>query len=376
MLFFRYIAMNLSMLAAIGLVLAGGLWPVLGLPVAVLMVTTLDERLGDTRRSFSKAAAWFLNAQLYLTLPLLALLSMAYATMLGERDPFGLIWLADALTGFDVAARRDATQPALLALTAVPVAMFVGSAGINVAHELVHRLKSPVEVAIGRWLLAFACDTTFAIEHVHGHHRNVGTPADPATAQRNEPLYTFMFRSAIGTNINTFKREANRLNNLRLPVLSWRNRALRGQLMSLVIAAGYVYAAGFIGLIAFLATAALGIAYLETVNYIEHYGLVRVPGRPVEARHSWDTYRKVSNLLLYNLPRHSDHHTNAHKPFWDLKARPDAPCLPYGYQAMMVLAFMPRRFFQLMAPRLKEWDETMASPEERAIIAGRTMAAA
>jgi alkane 1-monooxygenase len=253
--------------------------------------------------------------------------------------------------------------------------MFTGTAGINVAHELVHRLQSPRDLIIGRWLLAFASDTAFAIEHVHGHHRTVGTPADPATARRGESLYAFILRSGVGTITNTVRREATRLTNLRQPVWSWRNRALRGQLMSLVIAAVYFYAAGVTGLIAFLVISLIGIAYLETVNYIEHYGLVRVPGRPVEARHSWDSYRAVSNLLLYNLPRHSDHHTNAHKPFWDLAARSDAPLLPYGYQIMMALAFFPRRFFRLMEPHLRTWDENMANAEERAIAAGSASAA-
>lgn len=375
MLFFRFIALNLALLGGIGLVLAGGPWPVLALPLALGFVAAIDERIGDTRESFSQASAAFLNAQLYLTLPLLALLSMSYATMLSDRDPFGLIWLVDALTGYDLAARRAATHPLLLALTALPVGMFCGTGGINVAHELVHRLKSPVDLIIGRWLLAFSSDTAFAIEHVHGHHRTVGTPADPATARRGESLYAFMLRSAIGGNVNTFRREATRLTNLRQPVWSWRNRALRGQLMSLVIAAGYVYAAGLAGLAAFVATSLIGIAYLETVNYIEHYGLVRVPGKPVEPRHSWDSLRAVSNLLLYNLPRHSDHHTNAHKPFWKLTHRLEAPLMPYGYQSMMAIALFPGRFFKLMEPHLATWDATMANAEERDIIAGRTVTA-
>lgn len=376
MLFFRFIALNVALLIGIGLVLAGGPWPVLALPLALGFVAAIDERVGDTRESFSQSSAAFMNAQLYLALPLLALLAMSYATMLSDRDPFGLIWLVNALTGFDIAARRAATHPLLLALTAAPVGMFCGTAGINVAHELVHRLKSPVDLIIGRWLLAFSSDTAFAIEHVHGHHRTVGTPADPATARRGESLYAFMLRSAIGGNVNTFRREATRLTNLRQPVWSWRNRALRGQLMSLVVLAGYVYAAGLAGLAAFVATSLIGIAYLETVNYIEHYGLVRVPGKPVEPRHSWDSLRAISNLLLYNLPRHSDHHTNAHKPFWKLTPRDEAPQMPYGYQIMMAVAFFPRRFFKMMEPHLATWDATMANAEERDIIAGRTPAPA
>lgn len=366
--FYRFIALNVALLAGTGLLLAGGPWAFLALPLALGFVAGIDERVGDTHESFSDASAAFMNAQLYLALPLLALLHLAYATMLSDRDPFGLIWLVNALTGYDVAAARAATHPVLIALAILPVGMFSGTAGINVAHELVHRLKSPLDLIIGRWLLAFSSDTTFAIEHVHGHHRNVGTPADPATARRDESIYAFILRSGVGSVVNTFRREATRLGNLRLPVWSWRNRALRGQLMSFAIAAGFVYAAGLKGLIAFLVISLIGIAYLETVNYIEHYGLVRVPGKPVEPRHSWDSYRAISGLLLYNLPRHSDHHLQAHKPYWELKTRTEAPQMPYGYQIMMAIAFFPKRFFKVMAPHLQSWDATMASPEERELV--------
>jgi alkane 1-monooxygenase len=372
--FYRFVALNVALFVGTCLVLAGGPWAFLALPLALGFVAAIDERIGDTDESFSGASAAYMNAQLYLALPLLALLHMAYATMLSGHDPFGLIWLVQTLTGYDVAAARAATHPVLLALAILPVGMFSGTAGINVAHELVHRLKSPFDLIVGRWLLAFSSDTTFAIEHVHGHHRTVGTPADPATARRGESLYAFWLRSALGNVTNTFRREATRLRNLRQPVWSWRNRALRGQLMTLAIAAGFVYAAGLTGLIAFAAISLVGIIYLETVNYIEHYGLVRVPGKPVEARHSWDSYRAVSGFLLYNLPRHADHHIQAHKPYWDLNPRAEAPQMPYGYQIMMVLAFFPSRFFALMTPHLQRWDETMASPAERDIIVAQSVA--
>jgi alkane 1-monooxygenase len=137
----------------------------------------------------------------------------------------------------------------------------------------------------------------------------------------------------------------------------------------MAVAAAYVYAAGLSGLTAYLAAAVIGKAYLEAVNYIEHYGLVRAPGTRIEPRHSWDCYRKASNALLYNLPRHSDHHLHARKPFWELRASDSAPLLPYGYQTMVAMALVPPLFFKTMRPLLHEWDRAMASGAELKLLA-------
>ena len=163
------------------------------------------------------------------------------------------------------------------------VALVYGAAGINAAHELSHRTHSFLDQAAARWLLAFTCDTTFPIEHIHGHHRYVGTERDPATARRGEYILAFMVRSTVGCFVNAFRIERERLATASMPVWSPANRALRGQLMSLTYAAGFYWLAGWPGVAVFLALAVNGKMYLEAVNYIEHYGLVRVPGRTHQA---------------------------------------------------------------------------------------------
>ncbi len=368
-LYLRFSVMNLTLIFTAVALIAGSPVAVAGLPLALVLEGFLDERVGDTRRNFSRAGAIFLDSMLYLTLPLTALLAVCHASLLASGDPLGLGWAVKSVSGYDLLKVRDETSPVWHLLASLPVGFLFGAAAINVAHELFHRSHSARAVVTARWLLAFSCDTTFAIEHVHGHHRNVGTPADPATARRGESFYRFYVRSTAGEIANGFRLESNRLENRGLPVWSRHNRALRGQLMTLCIAGLYVYAAGFTGLAAFLAAAATGKAYLEATNYIEHYGLVRVPGRRVEARHSWDSYRNITSSFLYNLPRHSDHHLNAKKTFWHLKTLPDAPQLPFGYQAMILLSLFPARFFATMEPLLRAWDSTMASDEEKQLLA-------
>jgi len=117
---------------------------------------------------------------------------------------------------------------------------------------------------------------------------------------------------------------------------------------------------GFWGLIAFV-----GKQYLEITNYFEHYGLVRVPGEPVQPRHSWNSNHWASTNVLFSLARHSHHHAEGEAPYWTLYAYPNAPMLPNGYLSMLLIALVPPLFKKMMTPALNEWDEQHASPAER-----------
>jgi alkane 1-monooxygenase len=129
--------------------------------------------------------------------------------------------------------------------------------------------------------------------------------------------------------------------------------------------------AGRAGVLAFLAAAAFGRVLHELVNYVQHYGLVRVEGTSIEARHSWDCYRVLSNTMQYNLPRHADHHKFASKPFWELDAAANSPRLPRGYEMMALIALFPASWHNLIDPLLADWDRTLASDTERSLIRER-----
>ncbi|MGL4974661.1 MAG: fatty acid desaturase, partial [Bosea sp. (in: a-proteobacteria)] len=153
-----------------------------------------------------------------------------------------------------------------------------------------------------------------------------------------------------------------------LGVWSWQNLVLRGQLMSLAVTAAAYALAGWTGVAVFLLVALQGKIYLELVNYVEHYGLVRLPGSRVEPRHAWNCYHIVSSARLYNLPRHSHHHMFAAKPFWALEADPEAPTLPYGYKTMIVIALVPPLWHRIVDPMLADWDTRFASESERGLL--------
>ncbi len=361
----HYSLMSLLLCLNLACLMAGGAWLWLGFAAAVFLSTIIDEAAGDdlTEPAGSGAPVLVFNTLLFATLPLLALNALAFAALLGTGDPLYLSAL-----GFGSAEAREATTPFHVLGGVLGLGLYGGAAGINVAHELVHRTGNQTALNVGRWLLAFAFDTTFAIEHVYGHHRNVATAADPATARRGEYVLAFAWRSARDGNLSAWTIEAERLKRKGLPVWSFANRAITWQAASLFILAVWGLLAGGLGVAVALAIAAVSKFFLEAVNYIEHYGLVRVPGTPVEPRHSWNCDHGTTNGMLYNLARHSHHHRFAAKPYWALEVEPASPQMPHGYMTMIIAAMVPPVWTRLMTPRLAAWDSNMANDAERALV--------
>lgn len=336
--------------------------------VGFIFVTGGDAVFGDDDSDPTYAHPWLLNLSLYSTLPLLLIISFLFAWQLSDRDLFGFGAMMQSLIGLDmVAARANNTWFDILGAV-LGIGLIYGGAGTVVAHELTHRTWSKPAMLVGRWMLALTGDASFAIEHVYGHHKNVATRQDPATARRGENAWFFVVRSTVQSYLHAWKLENERLSKLGISRWSWRNRMHRGNLMTLSYVVFFGWAAGWQGALIWIATAIYGKGYLEFVNFVEHYGLVRVPGAPVEPRHSWNCNKRVSSYLLYNLTRHSHHHAQGEKPFWQLKAYPDTPMLPGGYLTMIVIAAIPPLFNRIMIPRVLEWDRRFSTAEEKPLI--------
>ncbi|MCA0901362.1 alkane 1-monooxygenase [Microbulbifer agarilyticus] len=233
----------------------------------------------------------------------------------------------------------------------ISLGLMCGTFGINVAHELGHRPKQLPQFA-AKLLLLSSLNTHFFVEHNRGHHRRVATIEDPASARRGETLYHFWMRS-----IYTGYRSAWQLENTRLAKqerhwFSFQNQMFRWQLMQLV-AVAMIF--GFLGVkagICFLIAATGGILLLETVNYIEHYGLQRVKQgaryERVSPIHSWNSNHILGRLTLFELSRHSDHHARASRPYPILRHHEASPQMPTGYPGMMLVALIPPVWFHVM----------------------------
>jgi alkane 1-monooxygenase len=234
--------------------------------------------------------------------------------------------------------------------------MMCGVLGINVAHELGHRPKFS-ERFMAKMMLATSLYMHFYIEHNKGHHRNVGTAADGATARRNESVYAFWLRTIVRSFRSAWQITQKELRRKKQNVWSLKNEMLVmllvQALLCLIIAITF---SGFT-LLCFLGAAAMGILLLETVNYIEHYGLYRnklneFRYEDVEPEHSWNSDHALGRLVLFELTRHSDHHYEPSKHYQLLDSMKGASQLPAGYPAMMLLSLFPPLWFGIMNARL------------------------
>lgn len=362
----QYALLPVIMFICICATVAGGMWMFVTLLLPTIMATFVDEFAGDQEEDGPYLTA-LLNFYLLSCLPLIAGLSIVFGYYAGVGFLSGPIEQFFAVLGVDIAANKAATSTFEFVIGVMGAGMLMGSGAINVAHELTHRSNAR-DYIVGRWLLAFTLDTTFAIEHVHGHHRNVCTKADPATARRGEYVLFFIVRSTISAFLDAFKIEAERANKRGYKTLSWKNRAIRGQFMTLTLMGIHFLIAGWMGVLIFAIIGLIGKGFLEVVNYVEHYGLVRVPGTRVEPRHSWNCNRLVSNMMLFNLPRHSHHHQFANRPFWQLENLDGTPTMPHGYLIMLVISFIPPIWHAKVEPMLEYWEKELASDEEREIM--------
>ncbi len=231
----------------------------------------------------------------------------------------------------------------------------VGGVAINTAHELGHKRES-----IEKWLSKVALAQTFYghffIEHNRGHHVRVATPEDPASSRLGESFYRFLPRTVAGSLKSSWELESERLQRTGKRVFTPQNDVLNAWAMSVVLFGGLTAAFG-VKVLPFLALQAFGFSLLEVVNYLEHYGLLRAQredGRyeRCQPQHSWNSNNVASNVLLYHLQRHSDHHAHPLRRFQALRHFDEAPELPSGYGTMMVLALFPPVWRAVMDERV------------------------
>lgn len=236
--------------------------------------------------------------------------------------------------------------------------LLCGVMGINVGHELGHRSNKP-EQFLAKILLMSSLYMHFFIEHNKGHHKRVGTPEDPASARYGEIVYTFYFRTIVFGYFNAWKianRDAGRKG---YKAFSIHNEMLRFHLIQIAFVGAIFFFFGWLATVLFLIAAVEGILLLETVNYIEHYGLQRkqmADGKYERAtpEHSWNSNHIIGRVMLFELSRHSDHHYLASRKYQILRHHEFSPQMPTGYPGMMILATIPPAWFYVMNKRIKK----------------------
>lgn len=236
------------------------------------------------------------------------------------------------------------------------VGIVLGVNGINVAHELGHR-QTTNERFIGKALLLPALYMHFYIEHNFGHHLHAATKEDPATARYNQTVYGFWVTSVFRQYISAWGIQNRLLKNNNQSFLSIKNDMLWYSVLQLTYLIIVFSIFGLTGLVFAFFAGVIGFILLETVNYIEHYGLMRskLPsGRyeRVSKIHSWNSNHIIGRIVLYELTRHSDHHYKSSKKYQVLDCHGESPQMPYGYPTSMVLAMVPPLWFSIMNKRI------------------------
>ncbi len=231
-----------------------------------------------------------------------------------------------------------------------------GGLAVNLGHELGHK-KAKFDKNLAKLALATGAYGHFNIEHNAGHHRDVATPEDSASAKMGENIYRFALRELPGGMKRAWRIESGRLARKGKHWFDWDNQILHSYLMTLVIYAVMTYLLGWQALIILILHVPLVWWQLTSANYIEHYGLLRKKldnGKYEKCQpiHSWNSNHLISNLLLFHLQRHSDHHANPARHYQSLRHFEDAPQLPTGYMGMFVMAYYPPLWYRVMDSKL------------------------
>jgi alkane 1-monooxygenase len=233
----------------------------------------------------------------------------------------------------------------------------LGGVGINTAHELGHKSE-----AVERWLSKIALAPTlyghFYVEHNRGHHVRVATPEDPASSRFGESFYRFWPRTVAGSFRSAWDIEQTRLARMDRGPWSWQSDIVQAFALTALVYGALLAAFGPVMIPFLVIQAVVGFSELEVVNYLEHYGLLRQKtpdGRYERAtpEHSWNSNQLVTNVFLYQLQRHSDHHAHPTRRYQALRHFDESPQLPSGYASMIVLALVPPLWRRVMDWRVR-----------------------
>lgn len=298
------------------------------------LLLPVDTKNLDTKSVDIKLKQNFFDWLLYLNLPIV----------------FSLIVLS-----LYVVTNSSLTIYELIGLT-FSLGIVLGTNGINVAHELGHRQKTN-ERFIGKALLLPSFYMHFYIEHNFGHHLHAATPEDPATARYNQTVYSFWLTSTTRQYFNAWAIQKRLLKNKNTSFFSVNNDMLWYTLFQIMYLVIVFTVFGETGVLFSIFSGIGGFILLETVNYIEHYGLLRHKTKSgryerVKEIHSWNSNHVVGRIVLYELTRHSDHHYKSSKKYQILDCHDESPQMPCGYPTAMVLALIPPLWFYVMNKRI------------------------
>lgn len=344
--FLKYASVYISLTVIMSSLVAGGIW-VFVAPVYVFgLIPLIELFFGGSEQNMDKAQEeiakkdWKFDFILWSTVPL----QFAIMFYFLNRVDDGSLQLWEKL-GMMFA-----------------FGISCGVLGINLAHELGHR-NTWYEQFLSKMLLTTSLYLHFFIEHNRGHHKNVSTDEDPASSRYGEVIYAFYIRSVRDSWLSAWRLEGERLKKANHGFWSIHNEMLIYQIIQISLLVAIAVLWSWQVMLLFIGSATIGFLLLETVNYIEHYGLRRkkIDGEYYEKVmpiHSWNSNHPIGRIMLFELTRHSDHHYMASRKYQVLRHFDYSPQMPTGYPGMMVLALFPPLWFKVMHKQIEKYKAT------------------
>jgi len=332
---------SIALLAFIGISIGGFynylavIFTFIFIPLLEILVKKSDEKYSEEEKK-NRLLDPFFDLLLYLNIPIV----------------FGIFFFS-----IDKLAFTSSVSDIVGIILSASIVMATN--GINVGHELGHR-KSIIARTCSKILYLPSQYMHFYIEHNFGHHINVATPEDPATARYKQTLYSFWVTSVIRTYVSAWKIQLRLLRVSKKSFLSIKNDMIFYTIFQIIFLLFIYYNFGLYLTILSLVMSVVSFLFLETINYVEHYGLLRkkeLSGRyeRVKPHHSWNSNHTIGRIVLYELTRHSDHHFKSSKKYQVLESLEDCPHLPYGYPTSILLSLIPPVWFRIMNPLVKNY---------------------
>ena len=366
-----FLTPSLIFLALVGVVLGGNwVWLGLSLFIASIIVDTLTsispsihcEPAGRDEDGETYGIPGLLKAMMWAQYPVFVALQLSLIWRVYEYASGVPIGSMEVL---GITIQTGITGVQLVGAT-ISASIFLGL-GIMFGHELAHT-KGPTFV-LARWMMALSGIAHFCYAHVYNHHLELGHEDDPATSPRGRSIYKHYLLSHFGQSRFLYIMEQQRLKRLGSPFITYKNRWIRGYAMSLPSIILFWMAGGWIGLGVMVASWAIAGFELEVLNYLEHYGLIREKGKPIEYHHSWDVGDSpITQWGFIEIGRQGDHHDRGETHFWELE-EVGSPDTGFGYYAMFAMILVPPVWEKFIKPHLAEWDKKLASEGEQKIAA-------
>ena len=373
----RYLLAPVLIIVAGAGVLIGGIMAWLG--VVLLFVGLLidiamkfeSSGVGFDESGNSIGWASFQNLTMYFMLPVFILFQLvmawrvySYMSLGGEAGAVimdlgaaiglpGIIVMTEGISGLNLYGATLSSG------------IFIGI-GIIYGHELSH--TKGFGFVISRMMMGLSGSAHFCYAHVYNHHLELASEDDPATAPRGRTIYGHYPLSYLGQSKFLFNMEKERLARMGIGFISWQNRWIRGYLLAVPSVALFFAAGGWVGMAVLAIIWGISNFELEALNYLEHYGLIRVKDQPIDYRHNWDNSTAFTSWFFIEIGRQADHHDRGETHFWELE-NVGCPNTGWGYFVVFFIALVPPIWHWYMRKRLATWDEKFATIEEKVIAA-------